>query len=454
MLLRLRRRAMLFTSGGSWTAALPRPVRTRLRWFWFDGAFALGADSISITYLALYAVALGASSAQVGLLNALSSLSGALLLVPGAFLVERLGRRHRITLTSGIGMRLMLLFMALLPFFLQSQPAVYALLALAAVSQGFANLGYPAWVSLTADVVPLELRGRYFSSRSTANTFVSMVAAYIAGMIITQLGIPGGYQAAFFLAFLFGVGSSLSYSQIQDPAPPTPIPPAARSGNALQVLGSITRHPAFLGFCITSAIWNLSWNVAAPFFNIYLVRDLHATATQVGLLTAASSLAGLPALRLFGPLADRWGPRRIVLLTGLLIPILPFAWIIITSPWHVLAINTASGVLWAGYNLATFNLLLVATPSAQRARYSAFYQIVIALSLAGGAAIGGWATTFLGYKAAFAISGFGRLAGALLFARLVKEKAAPSLGAATIRPDPALISTAQQSPPGPPIPPG
>jgi MFS family permease len=416
--MRLRHQAALLTAGGRWTAALPRPVQTRLRWFWFDGAFALGADSISTTYLALFAVALGASSAQVGLLSALSSLSGALLLLPGAILVERIGRRHRISLAGGIGMRTALLLMAALPFVLRDQPAVFALLVLAALVQAFANIGYPSWVSLIADIVPSENRGRYFSSRNIANTVVSMVAAYAAGLLITHIGNPAGYQLAFLLAFLFGAGSALSYSRIQDPAPEPP--PIAQTGNALESLRSIARHPAFLALCATAAVWNLSLSVASPFFNIYLVKDLHATAAQVGLLTAASSLTGLPALRFFGPFADRWGPRRVVLLTGLIIPILPFAWVFVTSPWHVLFINIASGVLWAGYNLAAFNLLLVATPAAERARFSAFYQILIALSLAGGAVIGGWVTTFLGYKAAFAISGIGRLLSALLFARFVK----------------------------------
>jgi MFS family permease len=421
LFLRLRRRAALFTAGGSWSAALPNPVRTRLRWFWFDGAFALGADSISTTYLALYAVALGASSAQIGLLSAVGSLSAAAALLPGAFLVERFGRRHRISLLAGIGLRATLLLMALVPFILLGAPAVYCLLVLAALSQGSGNLGYPAWVSLTADIVPLEHRGRYFGGRNLANTIVSMVAIYCAGLIITQGGIPGGYQAAFILAFLFGVGSSLSYSQIHDPAP-LPAAPTGPRESIPQVLRSVARHPVFLGLCITSAIWNLSLNVAGPFFNIYLVKGLQATAAQVGILAAVSSLTGLPALRLFGPLADRWGPRRVVLVTGLLIPILPFAWILVTSPWQVLAINATSGILWAGYNLAAFNLMLVATPAAERARYSAFYQIVIALSLAAGASLGGVVTTFFSYKAAFAISGIGRLTAALLFIRLVKEE--------------------------------
>jgi predicted MFS family arabinose efflux permease len=60
------------------------------------------------------------------------------------------------------------------------------------------------------------------------------------------------------------------------------------------------------------------------------------------------------------------------------------------------------------------------TPAAERARFTAIHQIVIALALALGAATGGWVVTVFGYKAVFAISGIGRFAAALIFAKYVK----------------------------------
>jgi MFS family permease len=157
---------------------------------------------------------------------------------------------------------------------------------------------------------------------------------------------------------------------------------------------------------------------------VYLVHDLQATMIQVGILTAATSLSSLPALRVFGPLADRWGPRRIVLITSLLIPILPLAWIFVPSPWYVLAINLASGALWSGFSMCVLNLLMQISPETERARFTAVHQIVVAVALALGSAAGGWVVTAFGYKAAFAISGIGRFIAALIFARFVTEKTA------------------------------
>ncbi len=416
----MRSEAALISAGGHWVGELSQSVQKNLRWFWFDGAFALGIDSIVTTYLVLYAVALGASSAQIGLLGALSGLGGALALLPGALLVERIGRRKEITLAGGgaIG-RIMILLLVLLPFGVKGEAAVYLFIGLVVIRETFGNLSLPAWTSLAADIVPLGQRGRYFASRNIAMTVTGMVTAFLAGVIINESGSPAGYQWAFLLAFGCGAVSWFCFSRIKDPAPRPP--PRAARASASPILGSVLTHKPFLALCLHSAVWNFALNVAGPFFNIYLVHDLKASMIQVGILTAATSLSSLPALRVFGPLADRWGPRRIILITSLLIPILPIAWIFVPSPWYVLAINLFSGVLWSGFSMCVLNLLLQISPHAERARFSAVHQIVVAVSLALGAAFGGWVVTVFGFKAVFAISGIGRFIAALIFARFVTE---------------------------------
>jgi len=186
MLRRLRRRALRFTTGGRWTAQLHPSIRQNLRWFWFDGVFASSSDSIAVTYLSLFVLALGATRAQIGLMSALSSLSAALLLLPGATLVECWGHRKRIVVLSGGGVaRIALLLLALVPLAFAGPTAVYTVIALAILRSAFGNLGVPAWVSLIADIVPLSWRGRYFSSRNMAMGVANMLTTFLAGQLIT-----------------------------------------------------------------------------------------------------------------------------------------------------------------------------------------------------------------------------------------------------------------------------
>jgi MFS family permease len=142
---------------------------------------------------------------------------------------------------------------------------------------------------------------------------------------------------------------------------------------------------------------------------------------MVGVASVTSTVASLLVQRRLGRLSDRLGAHRLQLISGLLIPILPIAWVFTSQPWHVIPINLLSGVLWGAYGLASFNLLLELTPREGRARYSAIYQMSITLALAAGALVGGWMVTKWGYTAIFVTSGIGRLFAALLFARFVRK---------------------------------
>jgi hypothetical protein len=73
----------LFITGGDWAMSLQRESRLNLVRYWFDGLFAAASDTIPINYLTLYLLALGATSSQVGLFTALTSLAAAVFLLPG-----------------------------------------------------------------------------------------------------------------------------------------------------------------------------------------------------------------------------------------------------------------------------------------------------------------------------------------------------------------------------------
>jgi MFS family permease len=423
---RSQRRVLRFTAGGRWTDKLLPAVKHNMRALWLDGLFANTSEEIMLVYLSLYVLALGATRAQIGLMSALASLGSALLLLPGAVLVERWGRRRQIVLLTGGGAaRVALLLMPWVPLVFVGPAAVYVLIALAVARTASSQLGVPAWMSLTADIVPLSGRGRYFATRNIAMGLVGTVVILLVGQLITRVGGPAGYQLAMGIAFAFGLAATVCYAQIREPAA-VAIRQASERGNRTSLFQHLRAQPGFLAFCTTAALWNFSVQVAAPFFSPYLVQSLGASAGVIGALRMVNSLAALPGQRLFGPLADRWGPRRVQLVTGLLIPLLPAAWALVRSPWHVVPIYLVGGFLWAGYKLASFNFLLTITPEDRRPHYSALYQIAVTVALAAGAAVGGVVAEWWGYIAIFILSAIGRLSAALLFARFVRRAAKPA----------------------------
>jgi len=216
------------------------------------------------------------------------------------------------------------------------------------------------------------------------------------------------------VAFVAGLASTFSFARIQEP-PALASAQATGRGDQLPLFQHLRSQPDFLIFCATAALWNFSLNIAGPFFYVYLAQDLKASAGVIGALSVVSTLAALPGQRLFGRLSDHWGPRRVQLITGLLIPMIPWGWALTRSLWHVVPIELGSGFLWAGYGLASFNFLLLLTPEDRRPRYTAIYQIVVMAALAVGAALGGIVATHWGYTTTFVLSGIGRLSAALIF---------------------------------------
>lgn len=405
--------------GGRWALALPGEARDNLRWFWFDGLFAIASDNIMVAYLTVYVLALGATTAQIGLMSAISSLSAALLLLPGALLVERIGHRKQITLVGGGGFaRLAILALALIPLVWDYPVVIWIAIALAVTRNAFIHLSFPAWLSLTSDIVPFEGRGRYFGSRNFAMGIGAMVTTLLVGEMITRAGAPMGYQLALLLAFVLGIVATFSFSRLNDRDEAAPLP-VKMPLSVPMLLRGLGKYPTFVALCAAMALWNLSLSVASPFFNVYLVQNLGATASMVGLTSVATSLASLTFQHKLGELTDRWGARRLQMLSMMAIPILPFAWLFINAPWQVIPLNLLSGLLWGAFNLASFNFLLTLLPDDQQARYSALYQIVITLALAAGAILGSVIVTRIGYQAVFLCSAIGRLVAALLFFRLV-----------------------------------
>jgi MFS family permease len=412
--------------------ALPTPREARgMRMFWWDGFFAWGSEAIVVQYLALYAVAFGATAAQIGLLSSMVALAGASAFLPGARLTERWGRRKLIVvLSSGLGARPALLALGVLPFFFEGRQVVFIIAGLAALRYFMVGVGIPAWTSLTADLVPTAIRGRFLASRSVGMGVSALLAVPLAGGIIAWAGFPRGWEVAWLLAFLLGQASTLAYARIPEPRP---APAAAvKTGGP----GRLLDDTNFLFFCGTALLWNLALYGASPFFNVYLVENLGGSELWVGGLVAVSGALQLAGLSYFGPIVDRRGAKWVMAISGLGIPLLPWAWILVQAPWQVIFINIAGGFLWGAYNLGALNLLLAISPDHKRPTYAAAYQSAVYLSAFAGPLMGGLLAQVYGYRLIFGLSGAGRLLSILLFIRLVQE----------IRPRPSLRPAPAEQP--------
>lgn len=418
----LRQQLRAFITGSDAAAALPQDSRRNLYWYWFDGLFAAASDTTPINYLTLYFLALHATPAQIGWFSSFSSLAAALCLLPGAFVVEKYGKRKEFTVAmGGLLARIMLLTMALAPLGLNGQPLIWAVIIMGIVRVATGNLAFPAWMSMTGDIVPQHVRGRYFGSRNFVMIIAGIVVTYLIGEFITRVGSESGYQIALLLSFATGMISTWFFAQIKDPQNGKP----AHSDMSLspkEIWNDLHGSPAFMTYCAISAFWNFSHSIAGPFFNVYMRENLGFTAAMIGITANAVNITKLLTQHKIGELTDHWGSARMQMLSMLTIPILPFLWLFASELWHIVGINLLGGILWGGFELASFNLLLVFTPEDKRARYSAIYQIIVMLAMAAGAAVGSSIIdTAISYKGTFLVSFIGRIMAAVCFVYFLRK---------------------------------
>ncbi|MBP7044644.1 MAG: MFS transporter [Chloroflexi bacterium] len=391
-----------------------------LRYFWLDGVFAAASDNFYLGYVALYALTFGATNGQIGWLTAVGNLMGALALFPGAQLIEKVGRRKPVVLWTGGGVaRLTLLGFAAFPLFIIGRPdiAILLIVLLEGTRAFAANMANPGWTSMVADLVPNAMRGRYFGSRNVAMGVAALLIGPLAGKLITAGNTWAnspvlGYQIVFGLAFILGMISTALFSKINEPPMKTEDGRHHQRGDLRK---AIKQAPGYIGLIASAFVWNLSLQIAAPFFNVYLVDAFQASTTTIGLLVAVSSLTALIGQPVFGRFLDKKGALWVMLVCGFTIPVLPLGWIFITAPWQVGLINTLGGFVWAGYNLANFNLLLLLTPDTQRARAVALYQTAVFTSAVIGPLLGGYLADAVSFQLLFGLSGLGRFMGMVLF---------------------------------------
>lgn len=401
---------------------LARRAVLQLRYYWLDGVFASFSENLSSTFLTLFALACGATSGQIGLASSLANMAATLSLFPGARMVERTGRPRRLVVwTAGVAGRLPLAAVALLPMAVAAPAAtVWCIIALNAARSFFMTFPNPAWMAMSAELVPERLRGRFFASKNIASGIVAFAAGPLGGLLVRlgsrdgaawALGAHFGYQLVFALSFLTGMVATVLFWRIPDPTFHRPSE-GFRLRGLLRAVTEVRMFPVFL---LSGFVWNLGTQIAGPFFTVCMVQSLHATAGEVGMASGISALCALAGQYVFGRMVDRKGSVAVQLVTSLLIPLLPLPWIWATEPWHAWLMMGLGGFFWAGYNLANFNLVLQLTPQRSRARAVAVYQSVVYLSAVIGPAIGGAIVDASGFTPIFVITAAGRLAGALVF---------------------------------------
>ena len=383
------------------------------------------------TYFSAFALFLRATAPQVALLSTLPLLLGSLAQLFSAWLGRFAGRR-RLVLT-GCTLQAALWLPILLAPRLFDQQAIIALLVLLVLYHSAHNLSAPQWTSIMRDLVSERRRGRYFGHRTRLTTITTFASLVIAGLILHTFDTSGrtyaGFAIIFLIAFMARAVSVYHLSYLHEPM--SEAPPDMHISHWW---ASLVRTGA-VSFSTYFALMNAAVGVSAPFFAVYMLRDLKLSYLAFMVLTGTSVFTQFLTLTTWGRIADIYGNRLILLVTSMTLPVVPLLWLVTDNFWYLTACQAVSGFSWSGFTLASGNLLYELVPRSRRAAYVAFHNVGTSSGVFCGAMLGAALVLILPARSVlvsdsgiasnllylFALSGLLRAVIAAFLARRVRE---------------------------------
>ena len=370
------------------------------------------------------ALMLGANHFEIGLLAALPFLAQAA--QPLSILLPGVNENRKRISVWGITVGRQLWWLAIPLLFLQSGWALAAFLVLVTMSSIATMLVTPVWLSWVADIVPKEIRGRFFGARSAIVAASTLVFGVLGSLVLDWTRHHGkeplGFAIVIGASVVAAAFGSIVLGRVSDRSWTKPAPPVSQGGWARPV-----RNPEFRRILRVFSAWNFAIGISAPFFAPHMLVNLKMSFLLIGLYSAGASIVAVASNRSWGALIDRFGSRSVVTFCAAGIGLVPLIWLLLRPDflWILIFEAAYSGWLWTGFNLAAFTLPIDKSPGDDRTYYLAWFAAVTGLVFFAASLLGGalaesladfsWTVgkqTFLNYHILFVISALLRIASA------------------------------------------
>lgn len=363
-----------------------------------EGSLYAVMDGVGNAYVSPFAIAMNASNTHIGLLSAIPNLIAPLAQLSTIKAMENVESRKKLVVKAAILQAIMWVPMLLIPFFfLEKGPLLliifYSLLAI------FASFIVPVWTSWMGDLVDEKKRGTYFGRRHKVTGFVALVVTFLAGLYldlfknIDSMMIFYGFATLFFIAFIARLATTYFFKKQYEPDFKFDM---TKYFSLWQFIKKMSGNN-FGRFVIYTTLTHMVVYIAAPFFTVYMLKDLGFSYTMYTVINIAASLATLISMPYWGKFGDKYGTIKMLRIAGFLIFTVPLLWAISPLvPWlipYLLIAELVSGVAWAGYNLAAGNFLYDAVTRERRPLCVAYSNILRGIGIFIGSIIGGYLAT-------------------------------------------------------------
>ncbi|MEK6874685.1 MAG: MFS transporter [Nanoarchaeota archaeon] len=359
----------------TWTRNQKTILRNASLWATYDG--------LTSTFIVAFALALGASNIWIGIFGALPFVAMLLSQIPGAYSVEFVSRKVIYVVSTGCS-RLFWILILVVPYWFMDKPLMYLALFyfVCKLLETFAD---PSWTTLLADIVPLKIRGIFVGHRNVLISISGVVAYIIGGFVLDWFPKTSfaGFGLLFFVGAFIGLAASLSMRRL--------IEPKVHQHQHVVLKEFFSLKGDFARFCRFAFVFHFGWMIVSPFFAVYMLKNLGISYTMFVLMMGISSFSKIIAHRHLGRLADRFGDKVIMVFVCVATALVPLAFYAMTPQrlWLLIPVHVFSGIAWAGFDIAMFNMMLDFSIAKRHVQVAEF-QMVAALAIIISPIIGGW----------------------------------------------------------------
>lgn len=390
------------------------PLRSSLRASTFDGTAHAAMVGFGETYFAAFALVLGASPFQVGLLATLPILVGACFQTLSPRLAGLTGYKRWVVVSAVL------------------QSATFIPIALSA---GHAEMSFwyvlgwvclywvlalginPPWNVWMGRMIPALVRSRYFGRRNVPIQIMLFVSLVAGGFLLhyaerSAQGVVTGFVILFVLAAVSRIVSTWFLTRQHEPPAGavklTPLSGVVR-GLPRQSYGRVIRLIVLMNACV---------HISAAYFTPFMLQELKLSYAQFTVLNAATLVTRVLASWYWGEIARNFGNRRALQVSAVMLVPLAGLWIFSRDFTYLLALQLFAGFAWAGFELTTILSFFDTTDERTRARVLSLFNLFNGVAIVSASLLGGLVLRHFGsagYMYIFLASSLLRFVVVLLF---------------------------------------
>lgn len=354
------------------------------------------ATLVGGSYLAGLFCYLGASEAVSGLVMSVVSLAGLAQFV-SPLVAERLQYRKLTIVSSYAFLKLSLAFIMLIPMLFENKLTALAVATVFYIAANFASAFATPMASVwIVDMLPEEVRGKYFGIKDAFTNISCAAMSYIGGMILDYGTKTGDQKWGFFgvgiLVLVITIINLVSFLPIREKA-------VKKERVKLSLKNVFTmpfKNADFRPVLIINIIYQTALYISNAFIAIFQVSRLGLSYEIIGLITCVNIGIRTLLSPVWGRIASKYSWFFSTKFSLLAWAVSMLAYIFMTKEnafWMIWIATVTSAVAWAGVNLSLFGLQFELAPKQNTSVYIACNGAIAGTigfiaSLAGSAFIG------------------------------------------------------------------